>query len=68
MLEFPDRFVVGTDPAWKVTRTQTRDQADEGRDYFEQLLTCHRRWIGDLPPAVQRKLSHENAARLFGRQ
>lgn len=67
VLEFPGRFVVGTDPVWKVTRTQTWDQADEGWDYFEQLLAYHRRWIEDLPPALQRRLSYENAARLFGR-
>ncbi|UCH39338.1 MAG: amidohydrolase family protein [Gammaproteobacteria bacterium] len=66
VLAFPDRFVVGTDPVWKVTRTQSWDQADEGWDYFEQLLSYHRHWIADLPPAVQRKLSLDNARRLFG--
>jgi predicted TIM-barrel fold metal-dependent hydrolase len=66
VLEYPQRFVVGTDPVWKVTRTQTWDQADEGWDYFEQLLAYHRTWIADLPPAVQRQLSFENARRLFG--
>jgi predicted TIM-barrel fold metal-dependent hydrolase len=66
VLDYPDRFVVGTDPVWKVTRTQTWDQADEGWDYFEQLLAYHRNWIADLPPAVQRKLSYDNARRLLG--
>jgi predicted TIM-barrel fold metal-dependent hydrolase len=65
VLDYPDRFLVGTDPVWKVTRTQTWDQADEGWDYFEQLLAYHRNWIADLPPAVQRKLSLDNARRLL---
>lgn len=65
VLDYPDRFLVGTDPVWKVTRTQTWDQADEGWDYFEQLLAYHRYWIADLPPAVQRKLSLENARRFL---
>ena len=68
VLEYPERFVVGTDPVWKVTRTQTWDQPDEGWDYFEQLLEYHRNWIAALPPAVQKKLSLENARRLFRRQ
>lgn len=66
VLAYPDRFVVGTDPVWKVTRTQTWDQADDGWDYFEQLLAYHRNWIADLPPAVQRKLSLDNARRFLG--
>lgn len=65
VLAYPDRFLVGTDPVWKVTRTQTWDQADDGWDYFERLLAYHRNWIADLPPAVQRKLSIDNARRLF---
>ncbi len=66
VIEFPGRFMTGTDPVWKVTRTQTWDQSDEGWDYFEQLIDYHRRWIDDLPPAVQQQISHENARRLFG--
>ena len=66
VLEYPERFLVGTDPVWKVTRTQTWDQADDGWDYFEQLLAYHRHWIAALPPAVQRKLSLDNARQLFG--
>ena len=66
VLEYPERFLVGTDPVWKVTRTQTWEQADDGWDYFEQLLAYHRHWIAALPPAVQRKLTLDNARQLFG--
>jgi hypothetical protein len=65
ILEYPDRFVTGTDPVWKVTRTQTWDQADDGWNHFEKLLAYHRKWIADLPPAVQRKIRLDNARRLF---
>ena len=65
VLEYPDRFLVGTDPVWKVTRTQTWDQADDGWDHFENLLAYHRNWIAALPVAVQRKLSIDNARRIF---
>jgi hypothetical protein len=68
VLEHPDRFVTGTDPVWKVTRTQSWDQADDGWDYFEQLIAWHRAWLADLPEDVRRKISVENARRLFGRK
>lgn len=65
VLEYPQRFLVGTDPVWKVTRTQSWDQVDDGWDYFEQLLAYHRHWIAALPPAVQQKLALDNARQLF---
>jgi predicted TIM-barrel fold metal-dependent hydrolase len=65
VLEYPDRFITGTDPVWRVTRTQTWDQADDGWDYFEQLITYHRTWIAALPPTVQVKVAFENARRVY---
>ena len=66
VLAYPERFMTGTDPVWKVTRTQTWDQADDGWDYFEQLLDYHRGWLGDLPPEVRRRVRLDNARRFFG--
>ena len=63
----PDRFVVGTDPVWNVTRTQTWDQADDGWDHFEKLLDYHKRWLAQLPDDVRRALSVDNARRLFSK-
>ncbi|MDH3536079.1 MAG: amidohydrolase family protein [Gammaproteobacteria bacterium] len=65
ILEYPDRFMTGTDPVWKVTRTQTWDQADDGWSYFEKLLAYHRQWIAELPPPVQQKIRLDNARRFF---
>ncbi len=67
VIAYPDRFVTGTDPVWKVTRTQTWDQPDDGWDYFERLIAYHRTWIADLPVPVQRRISLDNARELFGR-
>ena len=67
VLEYPDRFMTGTDPVWKVTRTQTWDQADEGWDHFERLIAYHRQWLEQLPQPVRQKIQIDNARRLFGR-
>jgi len=67
VLEYPDRFMTGTDPVWKVTRTQSWDQADDGWDHFEQLIAYHRQWLEQLPPAVRRKIQIDNARRFFER-
>ena len=68
VIDYPDRFVTGTDPVWRVTRTQSWDLADDGWDYFEQLIDWHRHWLADLPEPVRRQVGVENARRLFGRE
>ena len=68
VLEHPRRFVTGTDPVWRVTRTQSWDLADDGWDYFKRLLAWHRNWLADLPEDARRMISVENARRLFGRE
>ncbi|WP_421998957.1 amidohydrolase family protein [Reyranella sp.] len=54
-LEFPDRFVLGTD-----TFTPERWH------YVIENARWSRRWLADLPPDVARKIAHENGERLFG--
>ncbi len=65
VLAYPDRFMTGTDPVWKVTRTQTWDQADDGWDYFEQLIDYHRAWLAGLPEPVGQMIRLDNARRYF---
>jgi predicted TIM-barrel fold metal-dependent hydrolase len=55
LLEFPDRFVIGSD-TWVNQRWQ----------YYEALMSEYRAWLGGLPPAVARKIAWGNAAALFG--
>lgn len=54
-LEFPDRFVVGTD-----TFTPERWH------YVGEHARWSRQWLADLPPDVARKIAYENGDRLFG--
>ena len=65
MLQYPGRFIIGTDPVWRVTRTQSWDLPDEGWDHFEQLLQYHLHWLRDLPDAVQSKILWKNTAKLL---
>ena len=60
VLQYPDRFITGTDPVWKVTRGQTWDLPDEGWKKYGQLLDYHWAWMNDLPEKVKRKISWEN--------
>jgi hypothetical protein len=55
MLEFPSRFLVGSD-TWVNARW----------DSYELLMTQARLWLGDLPPAVAKGIAWGNAAALFG--
>lgn len=63
--KYPRRFLVGTDPVWRVTRTQGWDQPDEGWDHLQELLAWHRRWISTLPADIQQLLLQDNARRLW---
>lgn len=66
VLEFPDRFATGTDPVWRVTKTQSWDESDEGWDHFDELLDYHRRWLAGLPVEVESGLRIDNARRFLG--
>ena len=57
MVEMPERFVVGSD-TWINARW----------DDYESLMQQARRWLGDLPPPVARRIAWDNGAGLFGLQ
>ena len=65
VLDFPDRFITGTDPVWRVTRMQSWDQSDDGWDYYNQLYQYHQTWLVDLPNAVHRKIAWDNVRQLL---
>jgi hypothetical protein len=54
-VEMPERFLVGSD-TWVNGRW----------DDYENLMQQARRWLGDLPPAVARRIAWDNGAALFG--
>jgi len=53
--EFPERFLIGSD-TWVNARW----------DSYESLMREARLWLGDLPPAVARRIAWHNGAALFG--
>jgi len=55
LLKYPDRFVIGSD-TWVNQRWQ----------YYDDLMQGYRTWLGELPPAVARRVAWDNAAGLFG--
>lgn len=66
VLDYPERFVVGSDNVWPVERLDGWDQPDSGWQELERFLDFHRRWLSRLPPEVAAKVRYENVRRLFG--
>jgi hypothetical protein len=54
LLRYPERFLVGSD-TWVNQRWL----------YYDSLMQGYRRWLGDLPPAVARRIAWGNGAALF---
>ena len=55
MLKIPERFLVGSD-TWVNQRWHD----------YDELMQGSARWLGDLPPAVARRIAWDNGAALFG--
>ncbi|MET0334524.1 MAG: amidohydrolase family protein [Rhizobacter sp.] len=53
--EMPERFLVGSD-------TWTNSRWDD----YEALMREARGWLGDLPPAIAKRIAWDNGAALFG--
>ncbi len=54
ILRYPDRFLIGSD-TWVNQRWL----------YYGELMRGYRRWLGDLPPEVARRIAWDNGAGLF---
>ena len=52
---FPDRFLVGSD-TWINQRWSS----------YDEIMRAYRTWLGDLPPALARRVAWDNAAQVFG--
>ena len=55
LLKYPSRFMIGSD-TWVNQRWQ----------YYEELMSGYRTWLGDLPPDAARKIGWSNGTELFG--
>lgn len=67
VLQYPDRFITGTDPVWKVTRWSTWDTGDEGWTHYQKLYDYHWAWLNDLPDDVRKKIAWENTQTLLNK-
>ena len=54
LLKYPDRFLIGSD-TWVNQRWM----------YYDELMRGYRRWLGDLPSEVARRIAWDNGANLF---
>ena len=54
ILKYPGRFLIGSD-TWVNQRWL----------YYDELMRGYRRWLGDLPPEVARRIAWDNGAGLF---
>ncbi len=54
LLKYPDRFLLGSD-TWVNQRWL----------YYDELMRAYRRWLGELPPDVARRIAWDNGASLF---
>ena len=54
LLEYPDRFVIGSD-AWIPERWIS----------YDQIMATYRGWLAQLPPEQARLIAHGNAERFF---
>jgi len=55
LLKYPGRFMIGSD-TWVNQRWL----------YYDELMQGYRRWLGDLPPEVAKRIAWSNGAELFG--
>ncbi|MEN8207570.1 MAG: amidohydrolase family protein [Pseudomonadota bacterium] len=67
LLQYPDRFMAGSDPVWPVDQLDRWDEADTGWQELGRFWRYHRSWLAQLPDAVARRIRCENAVALFGR-
>jgi hypothetical protein len=54
LLKYPDRFLIGSD-TW----------VNQRWDAYDGLMRGYRRWLGELPPDVARRIAWDNGAGLF---
>ena len=66
ILDYPERFMVGSDAVWPVERLDAWDQPDTGWQRIHEFLGFHRGWAAELPPEVRARVLAGNARTLFG--
>jgi hypothetical protein len=63
--DYPERFMVGSDPVWPVEQLDSWDQADTGWQEYSRFIGFHRDWLRHLPHELAQKIRIGNARKLF---
>ncbi len=67
VLDYADRFMVGSDPVWPVEQLDAWDQADTGWQEIGRFLDFHRGWMAHLPADVAERVRLRNAQLFFAK-
>lgn len=65
MIEYPDRFMTGTDPVWNAHESARWYEANHGWENYGLLIEFHRGWIAQLPDEVAERVRLTNALEFF---
>ncbi len=65
VMQFADRFMVGSDPVWPVDRLNPWDEPDTGWQELHRFVDFHRGWLDDLPIEAAHLIRSENARQFF---
>ncbi len=66
-IKYSDRFMTGTDPVWNAHERHRWHEADEGWLHYKGFINFHRKWLAELPEAVEKKIRLQNALQFFER-
>jgi predicted TIM-barrel fold metal-dependent hydrolase len=65
ILDYKDRFMVGSDPVWPVERLNPWEEPDTGWQELPRFIAFHRRWLAQLPSDAAEDIRWNNARRFF---
>ena len=63
--DYPDRFMIGTDPVWNAHQSNRWYEADEGWSHYDKFIGFHKQWLATLPEVLRHKLQYKNALRFL---
>ncbi|MCB1786016.1 MAG: amidohydrolase family protein [Gammaproteobacteria bacterium] len=67
IVDFADRFMVGSDPVWPVDRLNPWDEPDSGWIELPRFVAFHRAWLDELPTDLAEAIRWGNARRFFAK-
>ena len=67
IIDYADRFMIGSDPVWPVEQLNPWDEPDTGWVELPRFMDFHRHWLQQLPPDKAEAIRQGNALRFFRR-